>query len=436
MKKLLIAILALLSAVLFAGCGSPFAARPEVTLIVKVPTIRLAPKMDPDTITSYDFLVKAANDFAANYQAARVTVNVVEFAPTEQQSEIDGCFDTAGATDVFYADFFYSETYVHTGRVVPLDDIITDEIRADIAANFWQMCQLDGKTYMMPFLYRQNVLGYNKDLFRACGLAKYCSDRDEVQTWTPAEWAEILSTLEARLPANKYAIMLYALNNQGDTHIMSYIRSQGSQIFAPDGSVHISTPEGIAGLRWIKHIYDSGYTPPHAEKLEILDNHDLFVNGQLALYIVNEATESIYDFDCGYVNFPAPSGGITTNFNTGFEVFDNGDPARLAAAKAFVKYIYETDWLDYSAGSIPCSQRVAERHAGDLVGVQKYLANAATGVHFTGGNPNWPGVRQVFYPTIRRLLTGEYTPEEAAAALDRDCNAAIAAGRQSSKLHE
>lgn len=435
MKKALITIICILLAIMLAGCG-PFASKPTVTLTIKVPTIRLAPRFDPSVVTSYDFILKAANDFAASYEDANVRVDVVEFSGTEYTTEVDDCFDTEGAVDVLYADFFNTASYVYTGHVVPLDDIITDEMRADITPQFWEQCEVAGRTYMLPFLYRQNVLGYNKELFAACGLTRYCSDSGAVQTWTMAEWAEILQTLHERLPENKYALMLYALNNQGDTHIMTFIRSQGSSFFGPDGDVCLSTPEGIAGLTWLKDIKTRGYAPKNAEKLEIHDNHDLFINGQLALYIVNDATESIYSFDCGYVNFPAREGGLTTNFSTGFTVFDNGDSARLAAAKAFVKYIYESDYLDYSAGSIPCSARIADKYSADLTGVKKYLENPGTSVNFTSGSPNWIGVRAAFYPIIARLLTGEYTPEEAAAALDRDCSAAIRAGREQSRLHE
>lgn len=289
---------------------------------------------------------------------------------------------------------------------------------------------------MMPFLYRQNILSYNKDMFKSCGLEKYCSDKGEVQTWTMQEWDEILAALKAGLGDNKYPLMMYAANNQGDTHVMTYIRSQGSKFFDDDGNFNLNTPEGIAGLQWIKSLQEKGYFPANADELEILDNSDMFTNQQLAIHLVNDATEPLYDFNIGFVNFPSINGGISTNFNTGFEVFDNGDEAKLSAAKAFVKYIYESDWLDYSAGSIPCSKRVAEKYADDLSSAQKYLDNASTGVRFTGGDPNWVGVRKVFYPNIQKLLTGEYTAEKAAEMLDKECNEAIEKGRSESKLHE
>lgn len=333
------------------GCQSSTDEKKQVTLKIKAPAIRLTPDFDSEVQTSYDFLVKAADAFAEQYDAADVTVDVVQFEPTDQTTEIDDCFDTENAADVFYADFFNSETYVHTGRVVPLDDIISDAVRDDIDDTFWNMCMQDGRTYLMPYLYRQNVLGFNKDLFRACGLDKYCDAGKGVQTWSMDEWSYILDTLKEKLPASTYPLMMYAGSNQGDTHIMSYIRSQGSSFFDENGRFSINTPEGIAGLEWIKELQDGGYFPPNAAELEIADNNDMFVNGQLAIYVINDATESIYDFECGFVNFPSIDGGISTNFNTGFEVFDNGDEDKLAAAKAFVKYIYESDWIDYSSAS-------------------------------------------------------------------------------------
>ena len=39
--------------------------------------------------------------------------------------------------------------------------------------------------------------------------------------------------------------------------------------------------------------------------------------------------------------------------------------------------------------------------------------------------------RQVFYRNINDLLTGEKSPEEAAAAIDESCNAALEQGRAS-----
>lgn len=167
--KLLSAALALIFCCgLLAGCGG--SEKKEVNITVKVPTIRMSPKNDSSVKDSYGFLVKAAESFQKQYKDANVKVKVTMFEATEQVAEIDKAFGTPEAADVFYADFFNSSTYVHAGRVAPIDDIITPAMRQDIDESFFPRYNQKGKTYLMPFLYRQNVMGYNKDLFRQCGL--------------------------------------------------------------------------------------------------------------------------------------------------------------------------------------------------------------------------------------------------------------------------
>lgn len=51
-------------------------------------------------------------------------------------------------------------------------------------------------------------------------------------------------------------------------------------------------------------------------------------------------------------------------------------------------------------------------------------------------NPNWRGVRAVFWTSIHDLLKGELTPKEAARKIDQECNKEIEEGRKTSRLHE
>lgn len=424
-----------LSMCVFTACGNSIG-KDEVTLILKTPMLPIDAPFDNDIKTAADFLQKAGEDFASTYEDANVTINVYSYENTDEVAAIDDCFESDEAVDVLYNDYFTMETHVHSGYVVPLDDVITDDIRNDIDKNFWDQSMINGKTYMMPYLYRQNVLAYNKELFRRADLGKYVTHEDKVQTWTMDEWEEILRKLRASMPANSYPMMLYAKNNQGDTHILSYIRSQGSTIFDDNNRFDLDDEKGVAGLKWIKDCVDKGYMPDNAVYLEILDNFDLFDNNQLAIYMANLGNMNTFRCDYGLVNFPTVNGGCNTNFLTGFEVYDNGDPQKLKAAKAFVKYIYESDYLDYSACNIPCSNKTFEKYSEDLKHVQKFIDNADKGYNFTGGNPNWVGVRSVFYTHIQDLISGDLSPEMVAEEIDYDCNEKIDEGYIKSILHE
>lgn len=421
--------------VLMTNCAS----KKTVHLTIKVPTIVMMGSPDKEITETYQFIEKAAKDFSEKYTDANVVCDVVCFPITEENDYIPGCFDTADAVDVLYEGYFNMSTYIHTGRVVPLDDIITDEIKNDIDEASWQMSRVGEKTYMMPFLSLQNILGYNKRLFRKAGLQQYISDENVIQNWSPAEWNFILSNLKANLPADTFPSMMYARNEQGDTHTMTFLRCRGSDFYDAKNYFFLDTPSGIAALQWIRSNYEKGYYPTHCELLEIVDASALFTNEKLAIYLINNSLLNNFpNLDLGFVNFPSVKpNGLATSFLTGFEVFDNGDDEKVQVGKAFVKFIYETpQWLEYSSEALPASKKVAKKYADKTFMMSEFHNNIKNTWNHTANNPNWRGVRATFYPHIQDLFASDKSVKQIAEEIEADCNAAIAKGWKESKLHE
>lgn len=443
LKKIMAAMaVAVLCLGLFSGCGKSEqeAEQKEITLIVKTPAQEMNCVSDSTVVSTQDFLEKAGKSFAAQYTKAKVSLDVRVFAYVDEVQAITGSFDTQDSPDILFEPYFNMAGYIHTGRVVSLDDMITEEVRNDIDPAAWDISQIDGKTYMMPFLHMQNILIYNKELFRDCGLDEYCNTGTEIQSWSTDQWETILDTLAEKLPKNIYPLAMYGKNNQGDTHIMSYIRAFGSTIFDEDGNFNFQSEEAVKALTWIQNGVSRGWYAPHPENLEMKDNSELFANKQLAIYAFNNANTTLYDDvnNYGFVNYPVST---ATSFPNGFEVFDNGNADKINTAKDFIKFIYDTDeLLELSAGNLPVSQKVSDKYADKITMLSEFSKNAVNVVNFMNNSPNWQGnddsVRSVFYPHIHELLAGDFTPEECAAALDRDCNAALKAGRENSKLHK
>ncbi len=415
--------------------------KPEINLIIKTPVLQMTTYKDKEINDSYTFVKKLATAFEEQYKDANVNIQVIQFAKAEEDEQIIGCFGTQNATDILFEEYFNMSTYVHTGNVVPLDDIISEEIRNDIESSYWDISKINNKTYMMPYTGMQNTLCYNKNLFKQVGLDKYITDKDVIQNWSLDDWDKILETLHKKLPNNTYPMLMFGKNEMGDTHVITLLRSRGSTFFDENGRVKLTTPEGIKAVQWLMDCNKKGYFPANAENIEINDCYDLFMNGQLAIYINNavlDATISKVDFDYGHVNFPSIDGkGFNTTFLTGFEVFDNGDEQRLKVAKDFIKFVYENEeYLEYSAGAIPCSNKIAIKYADELKSKQKYIDNNDSGWNFTGNAPAWRKVREVFYKDIKELLYGEKSAEEIAKLIEDDCNKAINEGYANSKLHE
>lgn len=427
---------------LLSGCGNGGlqGSQKEVTLIVKTPAQAMNCVADPDIVSTQAFLERAGEQFAAQYTDAKVTIDVQVFAYVDEVAAISESFDTEEAADILFEAYFNMAGYIHTGRVVPLDDMITEEIRSDIDDAYWEISEIDGRVYMMPYLYMQNILIYNKYLFRDCGLEQYCDTGTEIQSWSMEQWEEILDTLAEKLPSNVYPLAMYGKNNQGDTHIMSYIRAFGSKIFDESGNFDFQSPEAVQALTWIQDGVSRGWYAPHPENLEMKDNSELFANKQLAIYAFNNANTTLYDDvnNYGFVNYPVST---ATAFPNGFEIFDNGDADKVRVAKDFLRFIYENDeLLELSAGNLPVSRKVTDKYADQITMLSEFSANAVNVVNFMNNSPNWQGredsVRSVFYPHIHDLLGGRVTPGECAEGLNSDCNAALEAGRRDSTLHE
>ena len=432
MKKALAVLLAVvLCAGVLSGCGQK---KEAVEIYINVPILTCDCVANPELLDTSEIIKYAWDSFAAQYDKYDVSLKgdtVYNFEQTDYQQNIPDTYGTDACPDLSFGGYFAMSGYIYDGYIIPLDDIITDEIRADFSEATWAQSRgSNGKTYLMPFYSLQNILCFNKELFRACGLDEYILDEDVIQHWSLEQWDTILATLAENLPENCYPMMMYAANNQGDTHTMVQLRCQGSEFFDENGLFNLNTAEGIAGLQWLKDNYDNGYYPLKCEGLEIADCTELFMNGQLAVYVWNSALSTSMaenDMELGYVNFPgATENGANSNWITGFMAFDNGDERKIEVVKDFLQYIYETpELMDLSTAGQPCSISVNERWAEQLPLGEQLAENDRYAVDFTANNPNWAGVRQAFWPHIQALLSGAETAAEAAAGLDADCNAAI-----------
>lgn len=421
-----------------AGCSSQKAAEP-VTINVKVSGLSVDINSGKHVNGAPEIIRRAAEAFNKLHAKDKVTCNVEVFQVRDEDKAIKATFDKPNAPDVLFENYFNMSSYIYTGRVVPLDDIITPAMQQDIDEHRWQMSKVNGKTYMMPYYDMQNILAYEKSQMRAAGLDKFVKDDGSLQHWTDAEWEEILSTLAAKKPNGAAPLMMYAKNEQGDTHTMVYLRSKGAKFFDDKGNFHVNTPEGIQALRWLQEGNKKGYFPHECQFLQIKDCMMLNQNKKLTINVYNNAIKSRYPKEqYGYVNFPGHDGkGFASSFLSGFEVFDNKNAAKLKWSKEFIKFIYASDELmDYSAGALPVSKKVVSRFAEKQPELKLFAENSANIINVTGNNPNWRGVRNVFWVPIHEMLEGRLTPEQAAELIDKDCNAAIAEGRKNSKLHE
>ena len=104
--------------------------------------------------------------------------------------------------------------------MVPLDDIISEELRSDIDESIWRQNTINGKVYTLPFHQLQNTLMVNREMMEAADLEAYIPEDGAVACWSTDEFRLIFRELAKSLTdENTFAFMMYAANNQrGQPH--------------------------------------------------------------------------------------------------------------------------------------------------------------------------------------------------------------------------
>ncbi|MFQ9873190.1 MAG: ABC transporter substrate-binding protein [Oscillospiraceae bacterium] len=437
--KLFCALLAAVLCLALASCQGQTPAEPKkVTLTIKTPPIGLGTIPGVGEAEVYDMLIAAADRFQAQYGEYDVQFNISRYDYLDEQMQLADKYGTPEAADIFFAGSWNVPLYVKRGWLVPLDSLIDAELRADIDESIWKQNSIDGQVYTMPFHQLQNTLMVNRAMMQAAGLEEYIPQGDSVAHWSIEEFNLICQKLnETMNNENTFAFMMYAANNQGNSHIMTLLRAYGCPLYDENGNFTVNTPEGIQALTWIKEMDAQGITPKGAENLELLDCVNLFYNGQLAMCVGN--LTNLWDarnkgLDVFTANFPDLSGaGYCAAGSNGLCVFDNGDESKIQVAKDFIRFLYtDEEVMKYTLGTLPVNNSIVEKYGDYIWMLRAYGENTQNAVDNIRGSLNWQGVRDVFYPNIRDLLMGTKSPEEVAAAIDESCNAALDQGRNAS----
>ncbi|MDQ6595039.1 ABC transporter substrate-binding protein [Bacillus salipaludis] len=406
--------------------------------------------MDPtEKGADYDSFFKyAADKFSKQYKDYDVKVKV-EVVAAEQRDELLNVKLNGGTPpDIFFENTFAMGDYAHRGALVPLNDIVDDAAKKDIDQKYWDSVTFGKDVYFYPFSHMPGTLAYNADMFKAAGLEKYLGGKDEIKTWTLKDYETILNALKKDLPKDKYPMALYALNNQGDTWNLAYLRMFGNKFFDDKGNIILDDANGVKAAKWLKKIYDAGLTNPGAESVSSNDANAMFQNQKLAISFTNSvlfnnakadmAAGKAPKFDIRLANIPSESGDpLTFTYVSGAAVFNTKDKIRIKVSKDFVKF-FSTDpeLVKASKNGVPVRTSVANEFKSQNPLFAAYDKNAKYLFNFTGSVPGYSELRQALYPELQALLTGQKSAEQAVKDYQKNGNGIIENARANSVIKQ
>ena len=258
------------------------------------------------------------------------------------------------------------------GVMVDLSDLWTDEVKADTYESVVDACQLNGKFYEYPFTMTAHCMAINKTLFEAAGAMQYVDE--ETHTWTTENFIKAVEAVYAHTGKTVGAVFCAGQGGDQGTRALVNNLYGGTYTNADYTAYTWTSAENLKALELLNSMEGIKFDASLAGG----DEAGEFAKGNLAMaFCWNGAThtnqlEVIGDsFEVLPMAFPSQNGtdvqlcgGIW-----GFGIFDNGDAAKIEAAKTFVKFMADenTKASVEASGFWSTRKSVTGLYAGDAL---------------------------------------------------------------------
>ena len=355
-------------------------------------------------------------DFNAQYPDIHVTVEYLDY--TNGDDQVNTAIEGGSAPDiVMEGPERLVANWGAKGLMADLSDLWTDDQKADISASVEAACKdSSGAYYEFPLCMTAHCMAINKTVFEAAGAMQYVDA--ENHTWTTDNF---LKAVQAVYDSGKTDVgAIYCSGQGGDQGTRAIINNMYGGTFT-DAAHTKYTADSAENIKAIQTLHDTKGINFDAS-IAGGDEITLFRNGTLQMaFCWNIAQQLNSDNnDAGLTNdgdeimpmaFPTESGdpklcgGIW-----GFGVFDNGDEAKVKAAKTFIEFIAADP--DQVKDSVLASTYFPVRASvGDIYADNAIMSEYTKFMAYLGDyyqiTPGWATARTEWWNMLQRVGTGE-----------------------------
>ena len=291
----------------------------------------------------------------------------------------------------------------------------------------------NGEVYEMPMCMVAHCMAINRDVFEEVGALQYLNE--ETHTWNSVE--DFFKAVQAVYDAGyEYVGCIYCGGQGGDQGTRALVTNiAGATAYSNDElTEYVYATEANAGALAKLHAQDGIIFDPSIAATEEIQN---FVNGTFQMaFCWNISQEKnnadALGFDVLPMAFPCDVTPVLQGGIWGFGVFNNGDEARIEAAKTFVKFMSEDD-AQYTkaveATNFAPVRALDGVYAGDELFTEYSVMNPMMGVYYqiTKG---WAIARTEWWNMLQRVMDTDGSVEAILAEMTvaQDAANAAAAG--------
>ena len=272
------------------------------------------------------------------YPDIHVTVELLDYANGDDQ--VNTAIEGGQAPDlIFEGPERLVANWGAKGLMVDLADLWAADYAKEIYPAIESACHnTEGAYYEFPVCMTAHTMAINKDMFEAAGALQYINE--ETRTWTTEGFQNAVKALYEYGQDPVGAV--YCAGQGGDQGTRALINNlYGGTFTNPEHTAYTAdSEENVKALELLQSMDGINFDPSIAGGDEI----QLFCNETLAMaFCWNSAQElnnaDKIEFEVLPMAFPSDGEPKLQGGIWGFGVFDNGDEARIDAAKKFIAFI-------------------------------------------------------------------------------------------------
>jgi multiple sugar transport system substrate-binding protein len=217
------------------------------------------------------------------------------------------------------------------GYLLPLDDLLTPEVRADFYGPLLDIGRVGEQLYSLPTESQPMVLLYNRALFAELGIA------------VPRTWAEWIAAAQRCRTPDRWGLVL--TTDPGEFRIkiwQPFVWQGGGEVVDSAGQLCLATPPAQAAAELWRDLLVRYAVAPRKPPFPAYDIANLR-DGHCAMQYIGSwgltmLQEKNPDFPVGVMDLPLPPGGRPANILLRWALAANARSPRRDEACAFIRW--------------------------------------------------------------------------------------------------
>ncbi|MBW7454568.1 extracellular solute-binding protein [Paenibacillus sepulcri] len=259
-------------------------------------------------------------------------------------------------------DLLNTNVYAHfakDGLLNDFNELLSPELKAKFYPNLLGMDEMDEHQYALPYVTTNRNLYYNRELFQSAGIAS-----------PPATWEELRKdALLIKKTGLAHGFGVDLTDNEIQAYLSYFFFGAGGG-WIKDGKWTINSPENIAGLSFMKELFDQGLTDPEPTITTRDEKQRILGDGKLAMMISGNYFSSVMPREFpklkwGVGPIPVKKGVPAISFGVqDVLVSFKTDHTDKKALSAFIDFLYQDpvyEEMVLKEGFVPVTRPIGDK---------------------------------------------------------------------------